>query len=90
MTSTEMADPGQNIRTVVADESIATFEWRGLHLHVVTREALPADQVRTIQRMMAKVPSVGVFADLLGMVLGRHVQIRTERPSLDVRLEVGS
>ena len=86
-----MASPGRTIvRSVAAQESITTFEWRDLHLHVVTRETLPADQLRTIARMLPKVPSVGAFADLLGMVLGRHVQIRTERPSPDVRLEVGS
>ena len=86
-----MASPGWTIvRSVAAQESITTFEWRDLHLHVVTRETLPADQLRTIARMLPKVPSVGAFADLLGMVLGRHVQIRTERPSPDVRLEVGS
>jgi hypothetical protein len=86
-----MASPGRTIvRSVAAQESITTFEWRDLHLHVVTRETLSADQLRTIARMLPKVPSVGAFADLLGMVLGRHVQIRTERPSPDVRLEVGS
>jgi hypothetical protein len=87
-----MANPWQTVVTAAAaaQESVATFEWRGLHLHVVTRETLPADQLRTIERMLPKVPSVGAFADLLGMVLGRHVQIRTERPSPDVRLEVGS
>lgn len=86
-----MANPWQTaFRSTAVQESVATFEWHDLHLHVVTREALPADQLRTIARMMPKVRSVGAFADLLGMVIGRHVQIRTERPSLDVRLEVGS
>jgi hypothetical protein len=85
-----MVDQGRDVRTVVAEESVTTFEWRGLHLHVVTREALQADQVRTIERMVSTSPSVGAFADLLGMVLGRHVRVRTERPSVDVRLEVGS
>jgi hypothetical protein len=86
-----MANPWQTaFRGAAAQESVATFEWHDLHLHVVTREALPADQLRTIARMLPRVRSVGAFADLLGMVIGRHVQIRTERPSLDVRLEVGS
>ena len=84
-----MADPRQTVRSFTAQECIATFAWRGLHLHVVTREPLSADEVRAIERMVPKVPSVGVFADLLGMVLGRHVRVRTERPSADVRLEVG-
>ena len=77
-------------RTVTREPSITTFEWRGLHLHVVTPEPLPADQARTIERMVHKVPSVGVFADLVGMVAGRHVRVRTERPSPDVWLDVGS
>jgi hypothetical protein len=70
-------------------ESVVTFEWRNLHFHVVTREPLPADQIRQIERVLPKVPSVGQFADLLGMVLGRSVRIRTERPSPDVRFEIG-
>lgn len=80
----------QTVRSFAAEENIATFEWRDLHLHVVTRGPLSADQARTIERMMPRIPSVGAFADLLGMVLGRHVRVRTERPSADVRLEVGS
>lgn len=85
-----MVDPEQTTSSITVDESVATFQWRDLHLHVVTREPLPADQLRTIERMARKVSSVGAFADLLGMILGRHVRIRTERPSPDVRLEVGS
>jgi hypothetical protein len=79
------------IRTRVAApaESISTFEWRGLHLHVVTQEPLPADQLQTIEKALPKVKSVGQFADILGMVLGRYVRVRTERPSPDIRLEVG-
>jgi len=85
-----MADPSPTVRSVAAAESVATFEWRNLHLHVVTREPLSADQVRTIERVLPKVASVGQFADVVGMVLGRHVRIRTERPSPDIRLEVGT
>jgi hypothetical protein len=77
-------------RTVTREPSSATFEWRGLRLHVLTPEPLPADQARTIERMVPKVPSVSVFADLVGMVTGRHVRVRTERPSPDVWLDVGS
>jgi hypothetical protein len=84
-----MADPSQTVSIVAAAESVATFEWHQLHLHVVTREPLSADQVRTIQRTLPKVASVGMFVDLLGMLLGRSVRIKTERPSPDIRLEVG-
>jgi hypothetical protein len=84
-----MADPSQTVRNVAAAESVATFEWRNLHLHIVTREPLTADEVRTIERALRKVASVGLFADVVGTVLGRSVRIRTERPSPDIRLEVG-
>jgi hypothetical protein len=70
-------------------ESVVTFEWRQLHLHIVTPEPLSSDQLRTIKRALSRIASVGEFADVLGMILGRSVRIRTERPSPDVRLEVG-
>ena len=79
----------QSITDAAAAESVATFEWRKLHFHVVTREPLPADQVRMIERVLPKVQSVGQFADVIGMLLGRSVRIRTERPSPDIRFEVG-
>jgi hypothetical protein len=79
----------QTVRSFWADEVIATYAWRGLSLHVVTREPLSPDQARAIERMIPRIPSVGVFADLLGMILGRRVRIRTERPSADIRFEVG-
>jgi hypothetical protein len=75
--------------TITDAESVSTFEWRGLHLHVVTREPLSAEQVLTIERILKKAGSVGLFASVLGMMLGRSVRIRTERPSPDIRLEVG-
>jgi hypothetical protein len=84
-----MAHTSQTVLNVEAAESVATFEWRNLHLHIVTREPLPPDQVRTIERVMPKVSSVGQFADVVGMVLGRSVRIRTDRPSPDIRFEVG-
>ena len=84
-----MIDPTRSVRLASQAESIATFEWRGLRLHVVTADPLQPDQVRTIRKALAKVGSVGQFADVLGMVLGRHIRIRTERPSPDIRLEVG-
>jgi hypothetical protein len=79
----------QVIPRMSAAENVSTFEWRGLHLHAVTSEPPSPDQVRDIKRSLAKVSSVGQAADILGMILGRSVRSRTERPSLDVRLEVG-
>jgi hypothetical protein len=84
-----MADTAQIVRQVGDAESVATFEWRGLHLHVVSPEPLTDEQVRMIGRALPKVTGVGMFADLLGMLLGRSVRIRTKRPSPDIRLEVG-
>jgi hypothetical protein len=84
-----VTDALQTVRSFSADEVIATYSWRGLRLHVVTREPLSPDQARTIERMIPRIPSVGVFADLLGMILGRRVRIRTSRPSQDIRFEVG-
>ena len=85
-----MVDPIQIIARVEDEENVATFEWHGLHLHVVTHDPLSADQMRTLERTLRKVASVGLFADVVGVVLGRSVRIRTVRPSPDVRLEVGS
>jgi hypothetical protein len=84
-----MADTSQMVRSVEGAESVLTFEWRNLHLHVVTREPLSPDQILQIQQGLPKVTSVGQFADVLGMILGRSVRIRTERPSPDIRFEVG-
>lgn len=84
-----MADQNQTVPSVETAESVATFEWRKLHFRVVTREPLLPNQVRMIERVLPKVKSVGQFADVVGMVLGRSVRIRTERPSPDIRFEVG-
>ena len=84
-----MTDALQTVRSFSVDEVTATYTWRGLRLHVVTREPLSPEQARTIERMVPRIPSVGVFADLLGMILGRRVRIRTARPSQDIRFEVG-
>ena len=83
-----MTDPSRTIQGADA-VSRTTFDWRGLHLHVVTVDPLTPDQVRTIRRALRWVESVGQFADLLGMVLGRRVRITTDRPSTDIRLDVG-
>ena len=84
-----MVEPSQSVSVVAAADSVMTFEWRNLHLHIVTRDPLSADEVRTIGLVLPKVASVGQFADVVGMVLGRSVRIKTERPSPDVRFEVG-
>ena len=84
-----MSYSSQTVGRSEAAESIATFEWRKLHFHIVTRDPLLPDQINTIERVMPKVVSVGQFADVVGMVLGRSVRIRTERPSPDIRFEVG-
>ena len=84
-----MSHTSQTVPSVAITESVATFEWHKLHFHIVTREPLLPDQVHTIERVMPRVASVGQFADVVGMVLGRSVRIRTERPSPDIRFEVG-
>jgi hypothetical protein len=71
-----------------AHECIETFEWRQLHFHVVTANPLTADQVKTLKRAVRKIERVGIFAEVVAMILGRHVQIRTVRPSPDIRFEV--
>jgi hypothetical protein len=77
------------IRRADAPECVETFAWRDLRFHVVTPDPLSADQLKTLRRALPKIDRVGLFAELVAMVLGRHVQIRTERPSPDVRFEVG-
>jgi|APFre7841882630_1041343.scaffolds.fasta_scaffold63105_3 hypothetical protein len=77
------------VRGMSAAENVETFVWRDLRFHVVTSEPLLEAQVGMIRRALPKVASVGVFADVLGMVLGRRVRIRTVRPSPDVSFEVG-
>jgi hypothetical protein len=84
-----MGYPSETVPIVATAESVATFEWRKLHFHIVTRESLMRDQVSMIERVLPKVKSVGQFADVVGMVLGLSVRIRTERPSPDIRFEVG-
>ncbi len=84
-----MPNPPATVPEVEITENVLTLEWRKLHLHVVTGDPLTPDQVRLIKSALRKVDSVGLFADTLGMILGRGVRIRTERPSPDIRLEVG-
>ena len=84
-----MAHPSETVRDTGVAANVETFEWRGLRFHVVTAEPLLVDQVRTIRQTLPRVASVGMFADVLGMVVGRRVRIRTVRPSPDVSFEVG-
>jgi len=77
------------VRNANAPESIETFAWRELRFHVITREPLTPDQLRTLRQTPPKIDRIGRFADVLAMVLGWHVQIRTERPSPEIRFEVG-
>jgi hypothetical protein len=84
-----MIDSSGTIQGARTADSAETFAWRDLRFHVVTAEPLLVDQVQTIGRTLPKVASVGMFADLLGIVLGRRVRIKTVRPSRDVTFEVG-
>lgn len=84
-----MTPVSDTVRTTDAQECIETFAWRDLRFHVVTHEPLSTDQIRTIRQTLPKINRVGLFAEVVAMVLGRHVQIRTERPSRDIRFEVG-
>jgi hypothetical protein len=76
------------VRSPDAQECVETFEWRDLHFHVVTAHPLTSDQVKTLRRAIRKIERVGIFAEVVAMILGRHVQIRTVRPSPDIRFEV--
>ena len=73
----------------LAEECVETFAWRDLRFHVVTRDPLTADQRRILRQTLPRIDRVGTFADVLAMILGRHVQIRTVRPSPDIRFEIG-
>ena len=84
-----LPDLSNAVDRVEAAESVVSFRWRDLRFHVVTREPLCAQELHTIEGLARKVTSVGMFADALAMVTGRSVRIRTERPSPDVRFEVG-
>ena len=83
-----VTQPADAVRTD-PQESIETFAWRDLRFHVVTADPLTADQLRILRQTLPKIDRVGIFADVLAMILGRHVRIRTERPSPDIRFEVG-
>lgn len=76
------------VRSPEAPECIESFEWHDLNFHVVTAGPLTADQVKVLRRTLPKIARVGIFAEVVAMTLGRHVQIRTVRPSPDIRFEV--
>ena len=84
-----MTDTSEVARPAAHDVSVVTFAWRDLHFHVATPYPLLDAHVRAVAETLPKVASVGQFADLLAIVLGRRVRIQTVRPSLDVRFEVG-
>jgi hypothetical protein len=88
-TQEALTTTGETVRSADVQECIETFAWRDLRFHVVTHDPLSADQIRTIRRTLPKIKRVGLFAEVLALVLGRHVRIRTERPSPDIRFEVG-
>jgi hypothetical protein len=79
----------ETAQEVAIAENVLTLEWHKLRFHIVTREPLTDDEVKLIKRVLPKMESVGLIAETLGMILGRGVRIRTERPSPDIRLEVG-
>ena len=84
-----MIDPREILPVAVSDVSVATFAWRDLRFHVVTKDPLTGEQERAIRQTLPRVATVGRFADVLGIILGRRVRIRTDRPSRDVSFEVG-
>ena len=84
-----MVDTSEIAQIAEHAASVETFEWRDLRFHVVTPDPLTDEQIRAIRRAAPKVASVGRFADLLAVILGRHVRILAVRPSPDVSFEVG-
>jgi hypothetical protein len=66
------------------------FEWRDLRFFVVTPEPPTQCQLDYIQAVLPTLRCVGWFADALGEVFGRHVQIRTTRPSPDIWFDIAS
>jgi hypothetical protein len=66
------------------------FEWRNLVFIVVTPQSPTESQLGDIRGLLPSLQSVGGFAAALGLVFGRHVRIRTTRPSPDIWFEVAS
>jgi hypothetical protein len=84
-----VTEPRQSPPDATHAVSVAEFVWRDLRFRVVTTDPLTADQRHVIEGALPKVGSVGRFADVLGIVLGRRVRVRGERPSPEVTFEVG-
>lgn len=66
------------------------FVWRDLRFIVVTPLSPTDSQLGYIRGLLPRLQRVGGFADALGLVFGRHVRIRTLRPSPDIWFEVAS
>ena len=84
-----MTDPSQSPPSAGSGEWVTTFVRGKLNLRVVTLAPLSPDEVHALERALPKSGSVELFAEIVSTVLGRHVRIRDERPSPDIRLEVG-
>jgi hypothetical protein len=78
--------------TVLATTSTVEtrFDWRDLRFFVVTPEPPTQAQVDYIEGMLPSLKRVGWFADALGVVFGRHVRIRTTRPSPNIWFDVSA
>jgi hypothetical protein len=66
-----------------------TFEWRELSFHVLAREPPTESELAFMRQVLHRLDRVGSFADALGLIFGRRVQLRTTRPSPEVWFEVG-
>jgi hypothetical protein len=66
-----------------------TFEWNHLRFHVITSEPPTESQLVFIRDVLRRLDRVGSFADALGVIFGRHVNLRTTRPEPDIWFEVG-
>jgi hypothetical protein len=84
-----VTEPRQSPPDTTRAVSVAEFAWHDLRFRVVTTDPITADQRRVIEGALPKIGSVGRFADVLGIVLGRRVRVRGERPSPEVTFEVG-
>ena len=84
-----MTEPRQSPPDTTRAVSVAEFAWHDLRFRVVTTDPITDDQRHVIEGALQKIGSVGRFADVLGIVLGRRVRIRGERPSPEVTFEVG-
>jgi hypothetical protein len=87
--SMTVTEPRQGQPSATHAVTVAEFAWHDLRFRVVTPDPLTEDQRHVIEGALAKIGSVGSFADVLGIVLGRRVRVRAERPSPEVTFEVG-